>query len=315
MAYLALFLSLPTRASSGRMRVWRSLKALGAAALRDGVYLLPDDEAQATALAEVAAEATAATGSADIYQLAASDDAQGEALQALFDRSADYAALADALRALQDELDALDAPAATRRLQALVRNFAQIERTDFFPHEAQRQTAALLDDVRAAVGRLVAPDEPTAGDSEIRRLAPADYRSRTWATRARPWVDRLASAWLIRRHIDPEAHIVWLASPADCPPDALGFDFDGAAFSHVGARVSFETLLASFGLDGDPGLARLGALVHFLDVGGLPVADAAGIEALLAGARAASADDDALLAEASRIFDWLLLNYREKNDD
>ncbi len=314
MAYLALFLSLPTRASSGRMRVWRSLKALGAAALRDGVYLLPDDEAQAMALAEVAAAATAVQGSADVYRLAASDDAQGEALQALFDRSADYAALADALRALHDELGSLDGPAATRRLQSLARGFAQVARTDFFPAEAQRQTAALLDDVRAAVGRLVAPDEPTPSEVAIRRLDPAAYRGRTWATRAHPWVDRLASVWLIRRHIDPEARIAWLASPADCRADWLGFDFDGAAFSHVGARVSFETLLASFGLDDDPALVRLGALVHFLDIGGLPVADASGVEALLTGARATCSDDDTLLAEASKLFDWLSLTYREKSD-
>jgi hypothetical protein len=78
---------------------------------------------------------------------------------------------------------------------------------------------------------------------------------------ASTWVDRLASAWLIRRFIDPGAHLLWLASPADCPPDALGFDFDGATFSHVGVRVTFEVLLPSFGLE-TPALQRLGALVH-----------------------------------------------------
>ena len=75
----------------------------------------------------------------------------------------------------------------------------------------------------------------------------------------RLWVDRVASAWLIRRFIDPEARFRWLAKPSDCPKSALGFDFDGATFTHVGERVTFETLMASFGLDDDAALARLAA--------------------------------------------------------
>ncbi|MBK7591503.1 MAG: chromate resistance protein [Betaproteobacteria bacterium] len=84
-----------------------------------------------------------------------------------------------------------------------------------------------------------------------------------WATRKRPWIDRLASAWLISRHIDPKAQFVWLEKPEDCRPYMLGFDFNGAAFTHVGRRVTFETLLESFGLDGDPALRRMAAIVHY----------------------------------------------------
>lgn len=315
MDYLALFISLPTKASSGRMRVWRSLKSLGCAALRDGVYLLPNTPENAAALEKVAAETQDAQGNADIYRLAGHDDGQVPALQALFDRSADYAKLAEDLRALRNELNILDGPAALRRLQSLVRSFEQTARIDFYPAESQRQTSALLNELREVVSRHFSPDEPTARQASIPRLDQADYQGRTWATRARPWVDRLASAWLIRRHVDPQAQMIWLATPADCQADWLGFDFDGATFSHVGTKVSFETLLASFGLDGDPALVKLGELVHCLDVGGLPVADAAGIETLLAGLRSAYADDDALLAEASKIFDLLLLNYQEKNNE
>ena len=120
-----------------------------------------------------------------------------------------------------------------------------------------------------------------------------------------PWVDRVASAWLIRRFIDREACFLWLAAPSDCPQDALGFDFDGAAFTHVGERVTFETLLAAFGLEGDAALRRLAALVHQLDIGGDPVPEASGFEAVLAGARERLADDDALLAEMSGTLDSL----------
>ena len=138
---------------------------------------------------------------------------------------------------------------------------------------------------------MLSPDEPHAVAGVIERRHPSDYRQRLWATRRRPWVDRLASAWLIRRFIDPEARIQWLESPADCPGDALGFDFDGATFSHVGSRVTFEVLAASFGLD-RPAITKLGLLVHYLDVGGVQPPEATGVETVLAGLREMRQDDD-----------------------
>ena len=156
----------------------------------------------------------------------------------------------------------------------------------------------------------LSPDEPRPINEAIGRLDLADYRGRIWATRQRPWVDRLASAWLIRRCIDPQAKLLWLMTPSDCPADALGFDFDGATFTHVGARVTFEVLLASFGLE-TPALQRFGALVHFLDVGGVQPPEAAGIEGALAGLRDTILNDDQLLALASNIFDGLLASFEK----
>lgn len=313
MSFLALFVSLPTKASTGRMRVWRSVKALGCATLRDGVYVLPDSVDSAAALNEVAAHAVEAGGSGEVYRLSGCDEFQEAALRALFDRGDEYANIAEEIKALRRSLASLEDGAAARKLQPLVRRFEQVTGIDFFPGEAQRQTLSLLDDLRDAITRRMSPDEPTARQAGIPRLDRADYQGRTWATRARPWVDRLASAWLIRRFIDSSARIVWLASPADCRNDWLGFDFDGAAFSHVSTKVTFEVLLASFGLDSAPALVRVGELVHCLDVGGLPVAEAPGVESLLAGLRASEPDDDALLARACELFDWLLKNYEEKS--
>ncbi len=312
MSHLALFVSLPTKASTGRMRVWRSVKALGCATLRDGVYLLPDSADRAATLDEVAAQALEVGGSGEVYRLSGCDEAQEAALRALFDRGAEYACIAEEIKELGRSQASLDVAAAARKLQPLVRRFEQVRRIDFFPGEAQRQTLSLLDDLRDAITRRVSADEPTARQADIPRLNRADYQGRTWATRARPWVDRLASAWLIRRFIDSDARIVWLGSPADCRDGWLGFDFDGTAFSHVGSKVTFETLLASFGLDSAPALVRLGELVHCLDVGGLPVAEALGIESLLAGLRASEPDDDTLLARACEVFDWLLKSYEDK---
>ena len=185
--------------------------------------------------------------------------------------------------------------------------------------EAEGGIAALLvaqpvdGRAEAALAALARPegDAAKAGDP-LAPLAPAQYQRRTWLTRPRPGVDRMASAWLIRRFIDRRAKFLWLDKPAKCPKTALGFDFDGAAFTHVGGRVSFEVLVASFGLDVDPALARIAAIVHCLDVGGVPVVEAAGIEAVLAGLRAASGDDDKLLTAAARVFDGLYQHYQQE---
>src|SRR5262245_25201856 len=96
--------------------------------------------------------------------------------------------------------------------------------------------------------RHFAPDEPQPLHTGIRHLERTAYRGKLWATRQRVWVERVASAWLIRRFIDPNARFLWLKTPQDCPADAIGFDFDGAAFTHTGQRVTFEAFVASFDL-------------------------------------------------------------------
>lgn len=302
MNFLALFITLPTKQSASRMRVWRALRAAGCATLRDGVYLLPESDSHAAILTQIGDDVKSADGTAELFLLAGRDDIQHGKLASHFDRSADYARLLAAIDAAEGD--------GSKSLRALRREFSALSVIDFFPGEARRQAENALAAFEAA-----AMGEPINMTGKIRRLASADFSGRTWATRKNLWVDRMASAWLIRRFIDKKAKFLWLDKPAKCPKTALGFDFDGAAFTHVDGRVSFEVLAASFGLDGDPALARIAAIVHCLDVGGVPVAEAAGIEAVLAGARAAAPNDDKLLAEASRLFDNLYKNYQLETPD
>ena len=110
---------------------------------------------------------------------------------------------------------------------------------------------------------------------------------------------------MIRRFIDPQSRFIWIDDAAAAPRGVIGFDYDGARFSHVGARVSFEVLCVSFGLAQDERLQAIAALVHFLDVGGIPVPQAAGLEAVLGGLREMHAEDDELLRAASAVFDAL----------
>lgn len=310
MDWLTLILSLPTENATVRMRAWRALKGCGASVLRDGVYLLPRRDATPETLTAIARDVQQHGGTAYLAQAEFVDVPAGQ-LQALFDRSEDYGELMQAIGSIRQALSAGTAMDTLKQLRKLRKTYAQLTEIDFFPGEAQRQANAALLELEAGANRALAADEPQAVDGELARLAVDDYQGRVWATRARPWVDRLASAWLIRRRIDARARIVWLASPAACPPDALGFDFDGARFSHVGAKVTFEHLVAAFGLH-SPGLDRIGAIVHFLDLGGVQPPEAAGVEQVLAGLRATVADDDQLLALADAVFDGLLASFEQE---
>ena len=155
--------------------------------------------------------------------------------------------------------------------------------------------------------------EPHAAKGKVRRLDPARYRNRLWATRKDLWVDRLASAWLIRRFIDGKAKFAWIDRPRNRPKGSIGFDFDGAEFTHVDSRVTFEVLLASFGLDGDQALASIGHAVHFLDIGGIPVADAKGLETMLRGIKAKARGDDETALEANKVVDFFYAAYAQKD--
>jgi hypothetical protein len=294
-----------------RMRIWRGLKASGAAVLRDGVYLLPESKAAGAAFREQADEVTAAGGRAHILRFASDGDAQQCEYVNLFDRTAEYARTLAALDEFVQGLDRLDEGEARRRAAALRRDVDALAAIDFFPGPARRQVETGLGDAENAINARFAPDEPHAARGKVPRRDRADYRGRTWATRARPWVDRVASAWLIRRFVDPKAKFLWLKNAKDCPRSAVGFDFDGAEFTHIGSRVTFEVLAAGFGLEGDAALARLGRLVHYLDVGGVPVPEAAGFAAILAGARSTQRDDDKLLAYACGVMDALYASFRD----
>lgn len=303
--------SLPGKTQTARMRVWRALKAAGAGAMRDGVYVLPQADNAHAVFEEQAAEVVAADGTAQIVAFDSRDEAQQSALVALLDRSNEYRELFSQLDALQARLATLEEVEARRELAMLRRDVAAVVEIDFFPGSPRRQVESALSDAEAALNARFSPDEPHALHGGVPRCDPAKYRGRLWATRERLWIDRVASAWLIRRFIDRKATFVWIKPPKSCPKKAVGFDFDGAEFTHRGARVTFEVLLISFGLGGDRGLARLGALVHYLDVGGVPVPEAAGFAAIMAGARATQPDDDALLRNIGPVLDSLYAAYTE----
>lgn len=237
--------------------------------------------------------------------LQARDAEQEAAFQSLFDRSESYMAFAQTLK----EVKALLKKGTDMELRKTLRNAEQqlhdIQVIDFFPGKAYERAANGLATLRRDIDIRLSPGEPSTRVADIQRQQANLYEGKTWATRKRPWVDRLATAWLVLRFVDAMAHFIWIDSPKKCPKSAVGFDFDGATFSHVGDKVTFEVVMHTFGLEADLTLKAIGALVHHIDIGGVPVDEAPGVEVMVRGLQIQHEQDDALLAAAIPFFDTL----------
>ncbi len=305
--WLVYVTSLPVDDPAARMRILRTLDSLGCAAMREGVFVLPDSPANRLGLSRLSEHVTRINGTAHLLQVT-SDDAQAQAFRAFFDRSGKYDELVKNIQGLRMGFGVSDPGALARLLNKQRRDFDALSSLDFFPSEARDRAARVLGEVESQVRGLMFPDAPKDGRVTA---SGRQYFKSVWATKRPIWTDRLASAWLIRRFIDPEARLLWLEKNQECPPTAVGFAFEGAQFCNSKTRVTFEELMVHFGLAGNATLVRIGKLVHALDSGGTPVPEAAGVETLLQGARRRSTSDDELLSESEKTFDLLFEAYFE----
>jgi len=309
--WIGLTYSLPSGSSSSpRVAIWRRLRQLGAASPTGSVYLLPWGEENREAFEWLSQEIEAAGGQALVLPIDRLDGSAEERLIELF-----RSARAEEYRKIIGEADeaAQDGRAGTGRgdrselrdrLEKLRRHFAEVARIDFFQAPEGVEAAAAL--ARLETGLV-------HGDSPAREVPPAElarYRGRRWVTRPRPHVDRLASAWLIRRFIDLEAEIRYSETPE---PGEVSFDMRDAEFGHQGNLCTFETLIASFGLGGDPALPALAEIVHEIDLrDGLSARpEIPGIDGLLRGWGTAGWSDADLERHGTALFEGLYLAMRQ----
>jgi hypothetical protein len=308
--WLTLISTLPGQNGALRISVWRTLKALGVGNLRDGAYVLPDRPDLAAAFQALERDVVRSGGSAYVFRIQGQSDDDDARLCALFDRSEELAALTQTADELSANLATRSEPDVRRAVRQLRRDSAALESIDYFGSRGLDRVQRILEKLEQQIVRTFSPDEPRAVDASIERRARKDFQNRRWATRRHLWVDRVASAWLIRRFVDDHPTFVWLDDPKRRPKDAVGFDFDDADFTHVNHLTTFEVLVLSFELDEDRALGRIGAMVQYLDVGGSPAAEAAGFEAILSGMRDSAANDDELLDRATPVLDALYESFK-----
>src|SRR5262249_55188858 len=150
-----------------------------------------------------------------------------------FDRSELYHALSPAIAELRRALATYDEGEARSRFREIEQDLRAIVELDFFPGTTRARSMGSLEQLRSSIDARFSPQEPSSSTGSVPRLNRRSFAGALWATRKRLWADRVASAWLIKRFIDPRARFKWFTKPADCPKDAHGFDFDGAEFTHV----------------------------------------------------------------------------------
>lgn len=294
----------PAEDPAMRMKVLRTLDALGAGVLREGVYLFPDTPENRHALDRLAEYLAKGAGTMQVVQATASSPLQQHAFRALFDRSGRYEDLTKTVRSLKVGFGVSDPSAISRVLHKQRREFEAISALDFFPSGARDAAKLELATAEAEVKKLLFPQQKQAGLGKDEKLV-----QRTWVTRRPLWADRLACAWLVRRFVDPEGTVQWLDKAQPVPAGAIGFAFDGANFANSATRVTFEEMLVQLDLAKNAALAKIGGIVHFLEVKGTPVPEAAGVQTLLQGAARRSSSDDELLSEAEKTFDLLYEAY------
>ncbi len=307
--WLAYVTSLPTEDPGARMRVLRTLESLGCAVMREGVFLLPDTPAARQGLSSLTEHVARINGSAYLLSVNSLDETQTQQFLGFFDRTNKYTDLIKAVESLKSAFGIADLVQLKRLLNKHKRDYETISTLDFFPSEAKDRAAHILAEADRAVHTLMFPEaEKKTGTIDT---TGKQYFQRSWATRKPLWADQLASAWLIRRFIDPEAKLVWLDKNQESPANAVGFAFAGATFSNSKDKVTFEEILAAFKLDKNTALARIGALIHALNAGDTKVAEVAGVQTLLQGAARRTESDDQLLTETEMTFDLLYEAYFE----
>ena len=305
-AWLLLIHQIPPKPDYLRVKIGRRLQRIGAVAVKNSVYVLPDRTESLEDFQWVRAEVIDGGGDASICRAAFVDGLTNEQIEHLFRaaRDTEYTELARAARDAIKQGEGADAELARLR-----KRFSAVKAIDFCdaPGRAMAEDAlrALANEVEPATSAIAAAaiDPPTS-----------EYRGRVWVTRSGVFVDRIASAWLIRRFIDRDARFKFVADARTRrQPNELRFDMVEGDFTHVGDRCTFETLLGRFALT-DPALRAIGEIVHDIDLKDEKFgrADAPGIERVLSGIAAANTDDDVRLTRGAQLFDDLYALFSAK---
>jgi hypothetical protein len=256
LSWLLLLYELPTRRGSQRVSLWRRLKKLGALPLKTSAYLLPDASGHHERFQWLAKQIIDGGGEATLIRTREIEGVSDRQLLAQFNdaRGAEYEDVIWELTRLWRENRKAPSPAFAGDWERLRGRVAEIQEIDFFDSPRAQDALRLLEKAEGRRG-----SEP--GRPRLARRA--DYQGKTWLTRPQPHIDRVGSAWLIKKHIDPRARFVF-GAPADYPR-TISFDLADAEFTHVGEDCTFETLLSRFRLR-DRTLQKIGEMVHDADL-------------------------------------------------
>jgi hypothetical protein len=310
--WLLFIMQLPTRPAAPRIKLWRRLQQIGSVALRGSVYVLPHTAQAREDFEWLRTEVKAAGGQVSILSAQAlTADEHASIVHAFQDaRSEDFKSLAASIDRVASSRKALS-PAVRRDAERILRGaqhkLAELEAIDFGASPERERAAAA---VSALTSRLAKPERSNAMLAKTDHVEHKDFKGRTWVTRPRPGVDRMSSAWLIRRFIDPKARFDFRNSPPSPTAREVPFDMFGIDFGHDGDRCTFEVLANRFGIK-NAGVKRIGEIVHDVDLKDSRYGhvESAVVHDLVEGLRRAHADDHALLEHGMTMFGGLFESF------
>jgi hypothetical protein len=307
---------LPATPSNLRVQTWRRLQQFGAIPVKQAVYVLPDTPNTREDFEWLITQVKAAGGDAEVFIGGPANTWADDALVEEFRRSRQdaYAALAQDIEHALNRIDAKKkrgskrAPSIHRLLDGFRQRLAAIERIDFFGSAGRDRAAQLVNEF----GKRVSERSRRPGSTPPAPTKTENYQGRLWVTRPRPGVDRMSSAWLIRRFIDPQARFGFAADRQSALEGSVPFDMFDVEFTHHGNNCTFETLCSVFGI-GDAAITRVAAIVHDLDLKDerFGASEAPAVAAMIEGLQLANSDDDKLLREGMTLFDSLYRSFEQ----
>ena len=248
--WLLLVFSLPRKGASLRVSVWRKLQRYGSLPLGNSGYLLPNDIANREKFEWLATTIRSARGDASVVEVQSIDNCATQELKKRFSE-----ARAEAYRKLLSEAAGpQSSKVSPTRIARLRQRFQEISAIDFFG-------SPMRDQAERALAALNGPRNP---DSDRMKISPGDYRGRVWITRPRPGVDRVMSAWLIRKYVDPRARFAFAVGENKFK-NVVPFDMYEGGFGHQGDDCTFETLTKAFHIR-DKIVQIMGQIVHDADL-------------------------------------------------
>jgi hypothetical protein len=296
------------------MKIWRTLIRAGAVPFKGSAYILPFNDDHYELLQWLVSGVTGMHGEAAFVRVDSIETLKDAEIISLFDRQRekDYQELGARVDGLENRIDGTATGAATKgikkleeELQRITKEFNDLGKIDFFASSARKELGKRLAAASAAISDRTSTEGGT-GETEVVTRQVADYQGKTWVTRKRPFIDRIASAWLIRRFIDAKA-VFGFINEGDIgsqPADTIVYDMVGGEFTHVGDRCTFEVILEAFGLKSKP-LGIVAEIIHQLDVQDdkyrNPAAE--GLREILDGIRKTVKDDHEVLTKGMSIFD------------
>jgi hypothetical protein len=317
-SWLLLIHQLPAKPAYLRVKIWRRLQDLGAIAVKNAVHALPMNEETQEDFEWLLREIVEGGGEAFLCEARLIDGLSDEEVRALFDRArdADYADVAKDARALAKSLRPNARSEAVAELRAQVarlrKRLAEVVAVDFFGAIGRETAEGLVKSLEARLNE----DETVTDKATVDSAASAfgTLGNRTWVTRQGVHVDRIASAWLIRRFIDPEARFKFVAGKGYRPNDGeLRFDMFEAEFTHEGDKCTFEVLLER-GVLKDNALRAIAEIIHDIDLKDdkFGRTEVAGIRTLIEGISVATKDDSERIARGTEVFNNLYEYFKKK---